>query len=134
MSTILQRTIRLKKQGWKERWANRLADPVYNGLLTTATIVYTLVLFLVESNENIFIRGVKEIVELPALILSVLFLLDLIANFVVLGLKGVLRKRKELLLELCLQIAYWTLFLVDIFLLTDETKPAARFTRINAIF
>ena len=111
-----------------------MADPVYNGLLTTATIVYTLVLFLVESNESFFIRGVIEAVELPALVLSVLFLLDLVANFIVLGLKGVLRKRKSLLLELCLQLAYWTLVLVDLLLLTDETKPAARFTRINAIF
>ena len=82
--------------------------------------MYTLILFLIETNKNITVFKTKNGVEIPALVLSVIFLLDLIANMVVLGLRKILQKRKILLLEFCLQIVYWSLVVDDLFLTNED--------------
>ena len=54
-------------------------------MLTLITLMYTIVLFLVDVDRHIILLGVKYAVEMPAFILSIIFLLDLLANLIIAG-------------------------------------------------
>ena len=89
---------------------------------------------MVDVDRNLIVLGVKEYVETPAFVLSGVYLVDLIANMITLKFKVILKTRKFLVLEIFLQISYWTTFFIDIAVKTGEDSNLARFTRINAIF
>ena len=89
---------------------------------------------MVDVDRNLIVLGVKEYVETPAFVLSGVYLIDLIANMLTLKFKVILKTRKFLVLEIFLQISYWTTFFIDIAVKTGEDSNLARFTRINAIF
>ena len=114
-------------------WTKRITNPVYNGVLVSITLMYTLILFLVDIDRHIITLGVKLATEMPAFILSALFLLDLLANLIIVGPMNTYSKRKVLILETFLSLSYWTLFIIDIIDVTPDTN-LSRFTRINAIF
>ena len=89
---------------------------------------------MVDVDRNLIVLGVKEYVETPAFVLSGVYLVDLIANMITLKFKVILKTRKFLVLEIFLQLSYWTTFFIDIAVKTGEDSNLARFTRINAIF
>ena len=89
---------------------------------------------MVDVDRNLIVLGVKEYVETPAFVLSGVYLIDLIANMLTLKFKVILKTRKFLVLEIFLQLSYWTTFFIDIAVKTGEDSNLARFTRINAIF
>lgn len=97
------------------------------------TMMYTMVLFLIDSDTSIIVLDVKNFVELPAFVLSAVYLLDLVANVVVFGPIKAFTRRKFLLLEAILQLTYWTLFFVDI-INSESNSKAGQFTRVNAVF
>ena len=67
------------------------------------------------------------------MILTIIFLVDLVANIVVVGIKSVLKERKELVLEIFLQLFFWTSFIIDILWVEDRTVFGT-FLWINAVF
>ena len=133
VSLILSQAVLAEREGWRGIWTKRLYDPIYNGLLTLITLMYTIVLFLVDVDRHIILLGVKYAVEMPAFILSIIFLLDLLANLIIAGPKKTVKHRKLLILEALLQIAYWISFTADI-IDTGTDSNLSRFTRVNAIF
>jgi lipopolysaccharide/colanic/teichoic acid biosynthesis glycosyltransferase len=71
---------------WKVKWAKRLADPVYNGILTMITFIYTIIVYIITLDEAKTLMDYSRFsLEIPALILTLIFLLDLIANLICLG-------------------------------------------------
>ena len=73
-------------------------------------------------------------IDIPATILMGLFLIDLVANIVVLGPKKIWSDRRTLYLELLLQITYWSM-LTYYFAVAHSSKSIyAVFVGICAIF
>ena len=70
---------------WRSRWAKRLGDPIYNGILIVTTLAYSLILYAIDDYGTYTLLDDSNWIELPAFILTICYLLDLIANFVVLG-------------------------------------------------
>ena len=127
-------SVRHQKTPWKEVWAKRLKNPTYNYVLTMVQLAYTLVLYVIDM-FNIQSKTERNEIgdELPALILTIIFLVDLVANIVVVGIKSVLKERKELVLEIFLQLFFWTSFIIDILWVEDRTVFGT-FLWINAVF
>lgn len=69
------------------RWARRLDNSIYNGVLTILVLTYTVILYLLDEDVTMKVMKHGHAVEAPALILTTYFLLDLIANLVCLGFK-----------------------------------------------
>ena len=92
---------------------------------------YTIAIYLVDSDIELtnHIETLQEWVEGPALLLTLIFLFDLIAHLIVNGTKNL----GILYLEILLQIFYWLTYILD-FAIYREMSTLQRFTRVNAIF
>lgn len=97
------------------------------------TILYTLILYIVDIDAMKYAFYDDTWIEIPALILTLIFLADLIANFVVIGSTQMWEKRRVLYLEVLLQILYWMSYLLTFWVFTD-VSILGRFARIDAIF
>ena len=117
----------------REKCARRLNNSIYNGSLTMLTIVYSLCLFDIDSDGPAEMRELGVWIEVPALILTIIFLIDLLANFIVLGPKRVWKERRILVLEIILQLVYWLSYIID-FSVLRNISIYGRFARINAVF
>lgn len=118
---------------WKPKWKKRLNDPIYNGSLIFATLVYTVCLFDFDQDDHVDMEKHRILIELPALVLTLIYLLDLVANFVVLGPAQIWSDRRILVMELLLQLTYWISYFVD-FVVLKNVSIYGRFARLNAIF
>ena len=94
--------------------------------------VYAIFLYSIDVDQPFDMVSKGYIVEVPATILTSLYLIDLVANFVVLGPKKMWSDRCILYLELILQITYWVIMSTEWF--NSETSIFSRFIKINAIF
>lgn len=72
-------------------------------------------------------------IEIASVVLTFIFLVDLIANIAVLGCKKIWVERKTLVFEMILQLAYWTFLIADL-AITEDYSPFVNFSRINCIF
>ena len=59
-----------------------------------------MILFTVDSDRDIVVLGIKVVVEFPTLLFSIVFLLDLLANFFIVGFRETAKNRKLLMLEM----------------------------------
>ena len=66
-----------------------MLNPIYNGVIIMSTILYTLILFNIDEDGAIDLVEYGIWIEVPALILTLFYLVDVVANFVVLGAKRV---------------------------------------------
>ena len=97
------------------------------------TIIYSVILFDVDTDGTVGLSEYGVWIEIPALILTLVYLLDLVANVIVLGPKRLWESRRILLLETVLQLVYWTSYIID-FTLESSVSIYGRFARINALF
>lgn len=90
-----------------------LQNPIYNGVLTSTTLVYTIALELLEANLTWPLLNENFWIEFPAILLSVIFLLDLIANIALLGIRRICKDRKILILEIFISLAFWVTYVLE---------------------
>ena len=97
------------------------------------TIVYTLALYSVDINMTSATLKEYVYLEFPSMFLTIVFLLDLIANFIVLGATKVWEKRRILYMEIFLQVSYWLIYILCRWVIIDKSY-IGRFSIIDAIF
>ena len=95
-------------------------------------LLNALVLYILEAYDGYKILKYKIYIEFPTIILSFVFLVDLIANFAVNGFSWVYENRRVLYFEIVISVAFWICFIIDMFIFTDRTIES-RFTRMNAV-
>ena len=110
-----------------------LQNPIYNGVLTITTLVYTVSLYLLDVDSDLSLKLDESAIEIPGLILSLIFLVDLIANLACFGFKRIWNEHSILIFEIFLSFTYWTSYVLDVWVFEDPTTWG-HFTRINAIF
>ena len=101
---MMQGSFLNRKPDWRVVWTKRLNNPIYNGTLTIISVIYSICLYKLDVDEIslLIINRYDMWIEMPSFILNAVFLTDLVANFIVQGIKQIYQKRKILLLELCL--------------------------------
>lgn len=89
---------------WRARWTKILIDPIYLGVFAIINLTFTVILVMMDRTtsfwQDIHFTGVVTV----GIILNCLYLFDLIANFVVLGFKNVVKERKAIFFECLLQL------------------------------
>ena len=79
-----------------------LNDPIYNGILTLTTLFYSFALYLINIDDEFLSLNFTLAIEMPAFILTFIFLIDLITNVFVIGVKRIFTERFTLVLEIFL--------------------------------
>ena len=110
-----------------------MTNPVYNGTLVLISLMYCIAFFFVDVESSVELLKRSFWVELPAFLLTILYLVDLVANLIVMGCKGMWRERRILCLEVFLQFCFWLSYMID-FMVFNETTILGRFVRINSVF
>ena len=89
---------------WRARWIKKLINPVYMGALLISNMMFSV--FLVVADQSIYWK-VDNFwgIMVTAMIINLVFLVDLIANFIVLGPKNVWKEKGFMYIEVILQIA-----------------------------
>jgi len=88
---------------WRAKWVRRLNNSVYLGVLALTNVLYSMVLIFVQQYTTEGLRELRSIV-LSAYVLNFIYIVDLIANLVVIGPKSIWIGKKYLVLELLIQI------------------------------
>ena len=109
-----------------------MGNSVYNGVLILAMLLNLVCVYVADTVDDYNLLRYKIFEELPTIILSLIFTIDCLANFRVLGMKEVWNQRRFMYFELIISFAFWTAFILDVFIFTERTINA-RFTRVNAI-
>mmetsp|Transcript_21485 Transcript_21485/g.28797 ORF Transcript_21485/g.28797 Transcript_21485/m.28797 type:complete len:110 (+) Transcript_21485:1657-1986(+) len=86
---------------WKRRGARCLKNVVYNSILDTMNLLFTV--FVVALGGNVDINDPTDLPTILGLTLNYIFCADMIANFICLGFWNVIMTRKLVLFELILQ-------------------------------
>ena len=100
---------------WRARWAKILIDPIYMGVLASMNVAFSLILCVVDRTTST-VENFFTIVAVVAVILNLVFVVDLIVNFVVLGASTIWKEKKYLYYELLLQvfsIAYFVVIITE---------------------
>ena len=84
---------------WRAVWIERLINPVYNGTLLAINMAYSLFMILVDQDIYFKMRTF-DYTFVVANIFNFWFIVDLVANMVVLGPKNVWKEKKLHYLEL----------------------------------
>ena len=79
-----------------------LFNPIYNGALTLTTMAYSFVLYFLNIDDEYLSLNFTLAVEIPAFILTAIFLIDLIANCIVIGFSRIFKERFTLVMEIIL--------------------------------
>lgn len=74
-------------------------NPYYNGLLTFLTLVYTVLLYAADISDETIADHDYAFLEIPSIVLSVVYLVDLITNYICLGPRKIWEERKILIFE-----------------------------------
>ena len=79
-----------------------LFNPIYNGALTLTTMAYSFVLYYLNIDDEYLSLNFTLAIEMPAFILTAIFLIDLIANCIVIGFARIFKERFTLVIEMVL--------------------------------
>ena len=93
---------------WRARWTKILIDPIYLGVLAIINLTFTVILVMADRITSFWQDEHFTGVIVVGIILNCLYIFDLIANFVVLGFKNIVKERKYIFYECFLQLMLFT--------------------------
>jgi len=106
-------------------------NPIYNGSMLIVTFIFCLLQFYaIDATDNLtFMAGYL----VPTVVISSIFLIDMIINFSTRSFKNIRKKRPVIFFEIFLSISYWISFIIDASMNLDYTKTA-QYSTTNTIF
>ena len=113
---------------WRVLWMKRLMNPVYTGSLCAANLVFSIFMLTSDMSIEWKTTNFKYIAPI-AIILNLIFFVDMIANFIVLRPLNVWKFRKPVFFELLLQL-FMVLFIV---LYYDSTFGFSKFGMFSVL-
>lgn len=125
-----------QEQSWRHKVGKVLDNPVYLGCLLFANAFYSVALYYLDVDYEKIYYEYDFLVELPAFLMTLVFLVDLVLQFLVHGPRYLFKEKlMQTTLEIALQVTYWASLIVDLVGPRNEQYGTGhRFMRVNIIF
>mmetsp|Transcript_45970 Transcript_45970/g.60921 ORF Transcript_45970/g.60921 Transcript_45970/m.60921 type:complete len:268 (-) Transcript_45970:310-1113(-) len=118
---------------WRARWTKVLIDPLYMGVLTGINVAYSLLLLLIDRATVYWKETFFVPIAVIAIFISLVFTVDMIVHFVVLGPHSCWKEKKYIYYELLLQVSAIALIIYAMTSNLDYTVDGY-FTEISLLF
>ena len=118
---------------WRARWAKTLINPIYVGALACLNVAFTIFLVVIDRTTSLWLDEEFTFISVLSIVLNVIFIVDLVINFAVLGPRTVWKEKKYLYFELLLQLAS-IIYIIKIITQVDRDSNAAYFKVLSILF
>ena len=102
---------------WRVKWISRLLNPVHNGVLAILNLMFS-VFFVLMDDEHEWVVTHFMAIAVVSILVNIVFFIEMMAFFIVLGVKNVWKNKRVVFCELLIQISislYMLIFQVRIY-------------------